>query len=343
MPGSMNYTVYSVEDFVTDEYFMQWVKNPTDESNAFWSAWLSKNPAREATIKEARQIVLMLTFKETRAPEGKFLEIWEKISDSDNLRVLDATVDRAKVNRQNSLGKWYRIAAVFLLATAAVIYVFVNRQNTIIVQTAFGESRSLFLPDSTKVTLNANSVLRYTADFNEKNREVWLDGEAFFAVVRKKNNQNFRVYTGELQVEVLGTRFNVNARRGTSKVVLEEGKVKLDIPDGDKSSQLIMVPGEFVEVSGETKKIAKKKVEVGNYSSWRLNKLMFIGASLEEIAQLLEDNYGYKVEFKNDSLKNMRFTGSAAVDNPRELIEKLSKVFDLNIQQEANDLIIQYK
>jgi hypothetical protein len=49
------------------------------------------------------------------------------------------------------------------------------------------------------------------------------------------------------------------------------------------------------------------------------------------------------VEFKNDSLKNMRFTGSAAVDNPRELIEKLSKVFDLNIQQEANDLIIQYK
>jgi ferric-dicitrate binding protein FerR (iron transport regulator) len=339
----MNYTVYSVEDFVTDEYFIQWVKNPTDENNAFWNAWLSKNPDKETVVKEARQIVLMLNFKETRAPEGKFLEIWEKISDSDNLKVLDIA-DHAKKYRQNPLGKWYSIAAVFLLATAAVIYVWVNTQDTIVIQTAFGESRSLFLPDSTKVTLNANSVLRYTADFNEKNREVWLDGEAFFAVVRKKNNQNFRVYTGELQVEVLGTRFNVNTRRGTSKVVLEEGKVKLDIPDGDKSSQLIMLPGEFVEVSGETKKIAKKKVEVSNYSSWRLNKLMFIGASLEEIAQLLEDNYGYKVEFKDNSLKNMRFTGSAAVDNPRELIEKLNKIFDLNIQQEnANDLIIQYK
>jgi ferric-dicitrate binding protein FerR (iron transport regulator) len=236
------------------------------------------------------------------------------------------------------------MAAAFLVATAAITYMYVSRQDTVI-QTAFGESRSLFLPDSTKVTLNANSVLRYSAaDFNGKNREVWLDGEAFFAVVRKKDNQNFRVHTGELQVEVLGTRFNVNARRGTSRVVLEEGKVKLDIPDGDKSSQLIMLPGEFVEVSGETRKIAKKKVEVSNYSSWRLNKLMFISASLEEIAQLLEDNYGYEVEFKNASLKNLRFTGSAAVDNPRELIEKLNKVFDLNIQQEGTkDLIIQYK
>jgi ferric-dicitrate binding protein FerR (iron transport regulator) len=99
-----------------------------------------------------------------------------------------------------------------------------------------------------------------------------------------------------------------------------------------------------VEVSGETKKIEKKKVAVDNYSSWRLNKLMFIGSSLEEIARLLEDNYGYNVIFKNDSLKNMLFTGSATVDNPRELIEKLNKVFDLNIQHEGtNDLIIQYK
>jgi transmembrane sensor len=340
----MNYTVYSVEDFVTDEDFVQWVKNPTAESNAFWSAWLSKNPTREAAVKEARQIVLMLNFKETRAPEGKFLEIWEKISDSDNLKVLDSSIDHAKKHRQSPLAKWYRMAAAFLVATAAITYMYVSRQDTVI-QTAFGESRSLFLPDSTKVTLNANSVLRYSAaDFNGKNREVWLDGEAFFAVVRKKDNQNFRVHTGELQVEVLGTRFNVNARRGTSRVVLEEGKVKLDIPDGDKSSQLIMLPGEFVEVSGETRKIAKKKVEVSNYSSWRLNKLMFISASLEEIAQLLEDNYGYEVEFKNASLKNLRFTGSAAVDNPRELIEKLNKVFDLNIQQEGTkDLIIQYK
>jgi transmembrane sensor len=339
----MNNSVNTIEDLVTDAYFIQWVKNPTDESNAYWNAWLSKNPGKEPIVREARQVVLMLSFKETEAPEGKFLEIWEKISDSADRKVLDISADGTAENSPRRFSGWYKMAAAFLVATAAVAYVLVNRTSTIVVQTAFGESRALFLPDSTKVTLNANSVLRYTSDFNDKNREVWLDGEAFFAVVRKKDNQNFRVHTGELQVEVLGTRFNVNTRRGRSKVVLEEGKVKLDIPDGDTKSELIMEPGELVEVSKGTKHVEKKKVEVSNYSSWRMNKLVFVATPLEEIAQLLEDNYGFKVKFRDEALKTQKFTGSAEVDNLHELVDKLNKVFDLNIQQEGNDVIFQYK
>ena len=338
----MNNSINTIEDLVTDEYFIQWVKNPTDESNAYWNAWLSKNPGKEPLLKEARQIVSMMNFKETQAPEGKFLEIWEKISDAADGKIFDIS-DGAAESKRRHIGIWYKIAAAFLVATAAIAYVLVSRPNTIMVQTAFGESRALFLPDSTKVTLNANSTLRYTSDFNDKNREVWLDGEAFFAVVHKKDNQNFRVHTGELQVEVLGTRFNVNTRRGRSKVVLEEGKVKLDIPDGDKRSELIMEPGELVEVSKETKQVEKKKVEVSNYSSWRMNKLVFVATPLEEIAQLLEDNYGFKVRFKDEALKTQQFTGSADVDDLRELVDKLNKVFDMNIQQEGNDVIFQYK
>jgi transmembrane sensor len=339
----MNNIVNTIEDLVTDEYFIQWVKNPTDESNAYWNAWLSKNADKESIVKEARQVVLMLSFKANQAPEGKFLEIWEKISDSADRKVFDMTAD-SPTERSPRYGRvWYKIAAAFLVATAAIAYVLVGHTDTIVVQTAFGESRTLFLPDSTKVTLNANSVLRYTSDFNDKNREVWLDGEAFFAVVRKKDNQNFRVHTGELQVEVLGTRFNVNTRRGRSKVALEEGRVKLDIPDGGKNAELFMEPGELVEVSKDTRQVEKKKVEVSNYSSWRMNKLVFVAATLEEIAQLLEDNYGFKVKFKDEALKTQRFTGSAGVDDLSELVDKLNKVFDLNIQQEGNDVIFQYK
>jgi transmembrane sensor len=338
----MNYSVYTVEDFVTDESFIQWVKNPTDESNAFWSAWLSRNPGKESAIREARQIILMLTFKQTHAPEGKFLEIWERISDTDDRKVLDICSDDTANNNLPRFRKWYRIAAVFLLATAAIAYSLFHGPETVIVQTAYGESRALFLPDSTKVTLNANSTLRYTSDFNEINREVWLDGEAFFAVVHKNDNRNFRVHTDELEVEVLGTRFNVNTRRGTSKVVLEEGKVKLDIPY-DNSPEVVMEPGELVEVSSGTREFERKKVDVSNYSSWRMNKLVFVGTPLAEIAQLFEDNYGFKVEFKDVTLENQLFTGSASVDDPHELIGKLNLIFGLNIQQRGNDLVFQYK
>lgn len=333
----MNYDSYTVEDFVADESFIQWVKNPTDERNAYWSAWLSQNPGKEPTIREAQQIILMLNFKETHAPEGKFLEIWERISGADDAKVLDISN-----KNQAYLRTWYKVAAVFLVAAVAFAYMIFSGPDTIVIQTAFGESRVLFLPDSTKVTLNANSRLRFTSGFNQEKREVWLDGEAFFAVVHKNDHRNFRVHTDELQVEVLGTRFNVNTRRGKSEVVLEEGKIKLGIPRGGSSSELIMEPGDLVEVSAGAMQVEKKRVDVSNYSSWRMNKLFFVGTSLDEIAQLLEDNYGFKVIFADETLKESRFTGSASVDNPDELIEKLNKVFGLNIRHQGNDLVIQY-
>lgn len=339
----MNYSDHNTEDFLTDEFFIQWVKNPNEGSNAYWNAFISQNPEKEALIREARSIILMLHFKETEAPEGKFLEIWERISDAQEGRALDVSSASIATGQQRNFRSWYRFAAVFIVVAAAFAYILVLKgPGTVTIQTAYGESRVLFLPDSTKVTLNANSTLRYASGFSKASREVWLEGEAFFAVVRKKDNRNFRVQTNELQVEVLGTRFNVNTRRGKSRVVLEEGKVKLGIPQGEKNSELIMEPGELVEVAAATRQIERKRVDVSNYSSWRMNKLFFVGTSLGEIAQLLEDNYGYRVQFHDESLKQRQFTGSSSVDDPAELIKKLNKVFGLNIRHHGNDLVIQY-
>lgn len=344
----MDYKDYKVEDFVTDEFFIRWVKNPTEDSDAFWNAWLSKNPSRETDVKEARQIVLMLQFKEEKAPDDKFLEIWSGITtslDDDNSIVQFTTEITAPSSRKRrSMHTWYSVAAALLVVIIAMTYIlFYNNNNAVIITTAYGESRTFFLPDSTKVTLNANSTLRYEPGFRDNNREVWLDGEAFFSVVHKKNNQNFLVHTSELQVEVLGTRFNVNSRRGKSQVVLEEGKVKLDINEDIKKSELVMKPGEMVEVSRDTKEVAKKEVDVTNYSSWRNNRLVFVSSSLEEVARSMEDNYGFEVIFKEEEIKDKHFTGSTAMDDPQELVQKLNKVFDLNIQQEGNKLIIQNK
>src|SRR5690606_7395186 len=159
----------------------------------------------------------------------------------------------------------------------------------------------------------------------------------------KKDNRNFLVLTPELQVEVLGTRFNVNSRRGKSRVVLEEGKVKLDIPLDDTSSGLVMEPGEMVEYSREDRNLSKKKVNTDSYSSWRNNQLVFVSTSLEEIASTLEDNYGYHVVFRDEKLKDERFTGSGSVDDLQGLFIKLNILFELNIHQEGNKLIIEKK
>jgi ferric-dicitrate binding protein FerR (iron transport regulator) len=211
---------------------------------------------------------------------------------------------------------------------------------SITITTTYGESRSLFLPDSTKVTLNSNSKLAYSPyDFARHRRSVFLRGEGFFAVTHQDDERNFIVQTDELDVEVLGTKFNVNSRRGKTQVVLQEGKVKLDM----SGAPMMMAPGELVESTGKQETAVKRKVETGNYSAWRNNRLVFSRTNLSDITQLLEDNYGYKVVLREPALADRKFTGTCSSENLDELFEKLSIVFELEITQTANEITIQYK
>jgi len=345
----MDYATYSTEDLATDPFFIAWVKHPTDESRAFWKAWLSQHPEKKAVVDEARQLVLMLDFKETKAPDGKFLELWGNILDATaDERTTPSDTDTSPIQitpaeaPRGTARVWYKLmAAACIVLVASMVYVAWQQRATTVVRTTYGESRTLFLPDSTKVTLNANSVLRYASDFAAGEREVWLDGEAFFAVVHTRSNQRFLVHTAELQVEVLGTRFNVNSRRGRSRVVLEEGKVKLDLEEKNpRTPEVVLQPGELAEFSKSETTIGKKKVDANQYSSWRNNQLVFVSATLAEVGQMLEDNYGYTVEFRKEELKQRRFTGSASVEKLPELFQKLSRLFGLTITQDGKNVTI---
>jgi ferric-dicitrate binding protein FerR (iron transport regulator) len=158
--------------------------------------------------------------------------------------------------------------------------------------------------------------------------------------VHKSTNENFKVHTNELEVEVLGTRFDVNSRRGMTKVILEEGKVKLDMNRSQVHDPLVMKPGDFVEVSKKSNSVKRKSVDPDEYLSWRNNMLEFNSTSLKEIANLIEDNYGYQVVFRDQQLAERKFTGSSSSDDLQELTQKLSKLFDLKITQEGNVITI---
>lgn len=336
----MNYSKFQVEDFATDEYFIKWVKRPDAETDAFWNAWMSGHPENIARVRQAREIVLQLDFKTNIPPEGRFLEVWEKIVKAQTESSFTYTVTS---DTQKSRKNWYyavAAAVIFLIAAPFAFLIYEFRLVTIATQ--YGESRTITLPDSTKVTLNSNSSLSFSpARFSRVRREVSLQGEAFFSVVHKVNNQNFIVHTDELNVEVLGTKFNVNTRRGNTKVILKEGKVMLNMVAHEKPDSLIMEPGEYVEFT-EAGSLTRKNVDVNDYLEWRNNRLIFVGTSLMEISQLLEDNYGYQVIFQNDSLKYRKFTGSSSVVEIDELLDKLSRLYNLEVQKTGNKIVLKH-
>jgi len=169
-----------------------------------------------------------------------------------------------------------------------------------------GEYR-LVLADGTKVWMNAASELKYPVAFSGKQREVFLEGEAYFEVYRDPAHP-FLVHTSRGTVKVLGTGFNVRDYRDEAKVVttLVEGKVAY-LPE-NRTEEIVLTPGYQVE-DREGTELRPRLVDVGMYVGWKDGKYIFENASLEEIMQVLSRWYDVAVFYKREDVKHLHFTG----------------------------------
>ncbi|WKN44126.1 FecR family protein [Tunicatimonas pelagia] len=285
---------------------------------------------------------------EVRAKLGEFPKLDEQRSDDIFSQIIsrDAlSVTTARPKHRFVAWGW-KIAAAFVgfLFLAGIGWWYYDYEiRTALYATSFGEVKTITLPDGTKVVLNANSALRVPSNTPEDSvREVWLNGEAFFSVTHTEDHRKFIVHTAhELQVEVLGTEFNVNSREEKATVVLNSGKVKVQLSDDSQlSEEWVMKPGELIEYEAKNQHVDQKEVDTLLYTSWRNNLLVFKDTSLKEIAQLMSDNYGYKVQFERDSLAQLLFTGSVPADQSELLLQTLSISFDLDITQNEQTITI---
>jgi ferric-dicitrate binding protein FerR (iron transport regulator) len=242
-------------------------------------------------------------------------------------RILDSTQPRK--NRFTALKAAAVLTGTLLLGYGG--WKLFSKGDTV-VHTAYGEIRTIVLPDQSVVTLNANSTLRY------KNREVWMEGEAYFSVKPSATSQPFLVHTAsKINVEVLGTTFNLVDRHGKMQIVLTSGKVRLH----NNKEATIMKPGDLVEYKKQVRTTLKQHTDTLNYSSWKNNSLHFENASFAELSQLLEDTYGVKVEIRDSSLLHQQFTGTVPGQQIDILLNGLSQLFHLKVTNENNRVIIE--
>lgn len=202
------------------------------------------------------------------------------------------------------------------------------------IKTGYGEIKSIILPDSSVVTLNANSSIRIPEEWTEASgRQVWLEGEAYFQVQKKPASAaKFVVHARQLDVEVLGTKFNVNVRRQVAVVSLEEGKVRLSVHMSDsavleKRTPFIMRPGQVVMIDGSKAKINEEK-DVTTHSGWTQHEFHFDNTPLKDIAGMIEDTYGYKMEVADTSMLQMAISGDVRIGSIDEMIKVLKGTSD---------------
>ena len=335
MPEPMRYTDFTVNDFATDEYFQSWVLNTGDESvRNFWEAWLLEHPDKRQDIEEARRLLSVVKFSNYELGGDELADLWNRIHSADKTSSSEA--NGAK------FGWIYRIvASLIFVGLSSLVYLMLNDKPWLEYHTAYGETRSITLPDGSSVVLNANSRLTVFSDWSKRPlREIFLDGEAFFSVVHTINNQPFKVITGEgVTVEVLGTTFNVYNRTNGTKIVLNSGQIRLNLPTDQSPEMIVMKPGEMVEYKEQH--YEKKAVNPLLYTAWTSNKIILDHTSLAEMVYMLKDSYGLDVEVSDSKLLQETVSGSMPLGDPEILLTQMAKAFQLKIKKEGNVIIVE--
>ncbi len=241
----------------------------------------------------------------------------------------------------------YKIAAAILIlfVSSAVWYLNVKIKSNAPavnalteVHTNYGQRLTIKLPDESSVVLNGNSTIQYSKNWSESQpREVWIDGEGFFAVQHTKNHQKFIVHTREgLNVEVLGTKFNVKSREHGSEVLLTEGKVQLNVSN-EADRTVILKPGELATM--KKNKLSKRAVEDKQYTSWVRSKLFFDKMTLEELAQILHDTYGLQVSFQNEELKYRQLSGEISSASTEDILFAIAETFNIEVTKKNDNTV----
>lgn len=242
-----------------------------------------------------------------------------------------------------------RIARWALSIAGAILIPFVvftgikNKRETSLAKETWVEikapawTRAQFcLPDGSSGWLNSNSSIKYNGNFN-RDRKITLAGEAFFDVKSDKSRP-FAVYTADVNVKVLGTRFNIASYddENTVEVVLEEGK--LVFTDNDMINTYTLKPGDLVVYNKILNNCTTSVVQSQKYTSWTDGKLVFRNDPLDVIARRLARWYNVDIELNVSKPEDFRWRATFVDDNLEEVLLMLKRSLHVNYSIENRQI-----
>jgi len=352
MNRDKNYSDYTLYDFLMDAHFKKWATQEGDDrDDAYWLGVMDDYPAKRQLILSARKTARSLknstSGKHTSsvktantAPALNKAAIWQQIQE--HTQELSAP---AMVVRKSRLTVFYRYAAVVAVIGIAVMVWFSNSVPYITVTTGNAETKTLVLPDHSVVQLAANSTLRYPAKIQDHEaREIFLSGTARFQVVHL-NRDPLKVREGErfivhlahkVNVEVLGTTFSVDDRRGKAQVNLESGSVKIYT----QQQQLLLKPGETAETQADQVKRISVQQHRALKRSWQQPELLMDRITVSAVIAALEDNYGLNIRVEDPQVLEKQLDGSLPLNDEHRALRILSSITGTHIDRKLDSITL---
>ena len=302
--------------------------------------WLKASPENQKHFQQMREI----WFSTISANEEERYNKEEAYS-----RFLNRTrqiPQEEKTVKKLSLHKFfYGAAAVALLCLISFASYRTGTEQVkkqfaeMVVEAPLGSKTRLYLPDGTLVWLNAGSKMSYAQDFGINERALNLTGEAYFEVTKNKHIP-FKVHTDELDVKVLGTKFNFRNYQDDleAKVCLLEGKVALST----QQKETILHPDQQALLDKKTGKLLISNTKAAYSAEWTTDRLYFDEALLPDIVKELERSYNIKITIADAALNSVRFYGNfrRREQSIREIMDVLSSTDKMTYTIEGKNIVI---
>lgn len=349
MPESKTYADFNTEDFIRDESFQRWILAPEPGSQGFWEEYLRLHAGQKESIDEAAAFIRLLKFASyepsAAQTEASLTQQLNRIATDEGAQMQrDGGLRRARSRRMLIWSGAAMLAGMLWWVGFSVFFASAGRLSR---ATAAGDIRTVVLPDSSEVILNAHSELRWSRDFGKSHpREVWLTGEAYFRVKHASegsmNAAPFIVHAQDLDIAVLGTQFNVTNGRGFTNVILDKGRIRVRLDDSSRNSREL-APGELLRYTAANHRIAVRKVMAELYTSWKNSKVTLNDVPMSKLAEMIQDVYGDSIVFKGSELSTYKVSGTLQVTDEDALLKTLAFVLDIQILRQGNVLVFTAK
>lgn len=294
------------------------------------SKWLNDEMTNEelASFRETDDYQLYKNIVE-EAKDINLTSINEDVALQDfKARIANRTKKKAKVISFNrSLA--FKIAASFTLLIGITYFLFNFNQETL--KSNYAENKSFVLPDESTVTLNAVSQITYSKTSFKKNRQLKLDGEAYFSV---KKGSTFNVKTEQGNIEVLGTKFNVKSRENSFKVFCYEGRVAVS----HNNTKVILTKGEGVQLTKNNTLIKLRNSE-NSEPLWLNNESYFKEDPYTEVLAEFERQFKVKIISKSINT-DVLFTGGFNNKDLDSAIKSITLPLNINYHIKDNEIIL---
>lgn len=328
--------------------------NALPEERRSLKLWLGQDIENKQCFQDIKEI---LKVKPAREFDVNAELSWERFS-----KRLSGKRNRSKsvgwIFRKT--GKWqqysYQLAAIILVSlfTGLIVHFYgpVNKNASSQTElfevqeliTNKGEKARVTFSDGTEVILNSASSLKFPEKFQDLNREVYLDGEAYFKVARH-TDQPFIVHTQDAEVEVLGTEFNVRgwSQEQNVEVVVREGRVSVYTTENEnvKSDSVILNSGDYTTVEQGSSPAPPRKIDFRTNLLWLRGGMHFENVPFDQVLRDIERRFNVETALADAELKDIPFSGTFEYAELEEVLSVIASA--MNIEYTREGFSIEFK